>query len=203
MLCYNDWDAATKTQAAIGGLMGDTLYHPFGTGFRLTDPNGIEHLIHVGADSIDEFGIKVNMLIEGLLEQDWKVREVKPAVTSTPGVQNASGGAGLEGRQPWQELTTTEGNTFKVEMTGSGKKIGKLLCKIDRMDFTQWGVTIWDDKFAEIGIDINDESFKVGEVYSLPSTVHSAVVLYDPTGGKEGRGTPKKVKSFNMGDIPF
>ena len=173
---------------------------------RWFDEDGYDHITKIEAKDLKELAKALEEFKSWLADIGAGIRyKADPAPVSQQAAkeapQTAPQAAGPADDTEWYDVNASVTGTFKVMDTGDNPH-AKVMCKAGEGDWSKWGVTCWKEPFEAIGINLSELDEK--EEYSLPSTVMGAVVLFDPAGGKSGRGTPKKIKSFRVEDeIPF
>ena len=184
------------------------------------DEEGFNHVTHVEAPSLTELAELIQGLqatiasLGGTPTRDLQAPRTKtsdplPAVEPPVSVMPpeaprigdeapAPAQAPSQGDGRWIELTL-DATTYRVGKTESDKIAAKVYCEGGGYNFKVHGVRCWPEPFKEIGIDL--ERLPVGE-YSLPADVTGVIVYFDPKGGRNNAGTPKKVKGFVTASTP-
>lgn len=139
----------------------------------------------------------------GLIEQGFTPRMLAapPAPTAPPKNDAAPAPAPAPRREPepagettFDRVWTSEVGTLSFSEI-DGKRMGKLKCKTDAQDWTEFGVKVWDEPLALIEID--PSACELRKPYTLP--VEAALVLIKRVPGKQ-HPIPQKVIGWRLPD---
>jgi hypothetical protein len=138
----------------------------------------------------------------GLIEQGFSPRMLAapPAPASAP-VKSAPVPAPVRNKEPeaggdtvFERVWTSEVGTLMFSEI-DGKRMGKLKCKTDTQDWTEFGVKVWDEPLALI--DLDPAACELKKAYTLP--VEAALVLIKRVPGKL-HPIPQKVIGWRLPD---
>ena len=172
------------------------------------DKDGYDHMLAIEGETPDEFqGLFTSAM--NFIKNHGGQASRKPATSggartaaaSTPAASQPAAAEEI-GDLTKPFATDADGQTFQIKMSEAGdKRFAKVYCSGPEGNWMKYGVTAWPEPFKLIGIDI--ETLNLGVDYRLPDYVARIKVLYDPVGGQQRTGTPKKVLSFvTEGPLP-